>query len=70
MSFQEGLEGDRGRDRVQGCHLLKKVHTRNCSFKEKTENSASKLANCIILAIILYFYWQTLSNSLLILELG
>ena len=21
-SFQEGLEGDRGRDRVQRCHLL------------------------------------------------
>ena len=31
---------------------FKKVHTRNCSFKKKILNSASKLANLIIVDIV------------------
>ena len=38
MSFQEGLECDCVRDRVQWCHFFniffKKVHTRICFYKE------------------------------------
>ena len=61
-SFQEGLEGDRVRDRVQRCHFLtvfKKVHTRNCSYKGKKyffQNSASKMANSIVVDIVKYLY--------------
>ena len=61
--MQEGLEGDRGSDRVQWWRLLKKVHTRNCSFKEKFFfHSASKMANCII-ADIANYLMLLLANS-------
>ena len=33
---------------------FKKVHTRNCSFKDFFQNSASKIANCIIVDIVNY----------------
>ena len=35
---------------------FKKVHIRNCSFKEKIffQNSASKMTNCIIIDIVNY----------------
>ena len=58
--MQEGLEGDRGSDRVQRRHLLKKVHT---SFKEKKIfHSASKMANCITVDIANYLM-LLLANS-------
>ena len=53
LSFQEGLEGDHGRDRVQQCRLL-------TSFQEDIlsrnffQNSASKMANCVIVDIVNY----------------
>ena len=40
---------------------FKKVHTRNCSFKDFFQNSASKMANCIIVDIV---------NSLMFITTG
>ena len=41
---------------------FKKVHTRNCSFKNFFQNSASKMANCIIVYTVNSFV-LLLANS-------
>ena len=58
---------DCGMDRVQRCHLLKKVHSRNCSFKNKFQNSASKGGKLDsrysqVSLLTLCYHWQTLSK--------
>ena len=71
MSFQEGLEGDRGRDRVQRCCLLTSFQEgphQKLFFQGKNvvlfflQNSASKMANCIIVNIV-NFLMLLLANS-------
>ena len=59
-SFQEGLEGDRCRIRVQRCHLLTSVQEgphQKLFFQEK---NLSKMANCIIVDIVKYLEKLTL----------
>ena len=47
---------------LQRCHFLrlfKKVHTRNCSYKENSlffQNSVSKMSNSIVVDIVKYLY--------------
>ena len=56
-SFQEGLEGDRGRDRVQRCHffnIIPRMSTPEIVLSMIFQNSASKMANCIIVDIVNY----------------
>ena len=72
MSFQEGLKGDCGKDRVQRCHLniISRRSTPEIVLSRKKsfpQNSASKMANSIVVDIVKYlcYYWQTLSNSFL-----
>ena len=56
-SFQEGLAGNRVRDRVQGCLFLKSfqevVLTRKQFF---SQNSESKMTNSIVVNIVKYLY--------------
>ena len=57
MSFQEGLEGDRGRDRVQRCRLFNVIprsSTPEMVLSRIFLNSASKMAYCIIVDIVNY----------------
>ena len=72
MSFQDGLEGDCGRDR---CHcavfiVISRRSTQEFFFQEifLLRNSESQMANCTIVDIVkyLYYYWQTLNNSFFI----
>ena len=60
-SFQEGLEGDRGRNRVQRCRLFSIISTsfqegpyQKLFFQGFFQNSASKIANCILVDIVNY----------------
>ena len=72
MSLQEGLEADCGRDRVQWCRLLTSLQEgphQKMFFQKKIQNSATKMANCIIVDIVKYILLllTTLSSSVLIL---
>ena len=65
MSFQEGLEGDPGRDRVQ--QRLFNVISRRSTLEIVLlriffQNSASMMANCIIVDIVNYLM-LLLANS-------
>ena len=57
-SFQEGLEGDRGRDRVRRCRLSASIqegpHKKLQGKKLFFQNSASNMANQIIVDIVKY----------------
>ena len=63
----ESLEGDRGRDRVQQCHLLTSFqegpHQKIVLSKIFSQSSASKMANCRIVDIVNYLM-LLLANSL------
>ena len=64
ISFQEGLEGDRGRGRVQRCllfNVIPRSSTPEIVLSRIFQNTANKIANCIIVYIVNY-----LSNSFLI----
>ena len=57
IESSKSLEGDHGKDRVQRCHLLTSFQEgpHQCAFKEKSfQNSASKMANWIIVDIVKY----------------
>ena len=45
-----------------GAAYFKKVHTRNCSFKDFIQNSASQMRDCIIVDIV-NFLVLLLENS-------
>ena len=50
IESSKSLEGDRGKDRVQRCHLLTSFQEgpHQCALKQKSfQNSASKMANWI-----------------------
>ena len=57
-SFQEGLEGDRGRDRVQWYRLFNVISKRSTPeivlSRIFFQNSATKMANCIIVDTVNY----------------
>ena len=65
MSFQEGLEGDRGSDRVQRCCLFNVIPSRSTPeivLSRIFQNSASKIANCVVVDIVNYLM-LLLANS-------
>ena len=66
MSFQEGLEGVHGRDRVQWYRLFNVFSRRSTPeivlSRIFFQNSASKMDNCIIVDIVNYLM-LLLANS-------
>ena len=66
MSVQEGLEGDRGRDRVQQCRLFNVISRTSTPeivlSRIFFQNSASMMANCIIIDTVNYLM-LLLANS-------
>ena len=54
VEFSESLEGDCGRDRIQRCHLLTSFQEGPHQSRIFFQNSASKMANCSIVDIVIY----------------